>query len=75
MSADEIIRTLKTKFWSLKYQGLCSPSEGNKLYTEGELDGLKLAMNNLLESKNRGGNGQYQDAKAQDLSRINYFRY
>ena len=50
LSADGIIRTLKTKFWSLKAQRLCSPSEGKKLDTEGDLTGLKLAMKNMVES-------------------------
>ena len=31
MSEDEIIRNLKTKFWSLKAQVLCSPSEVDNL--------------------------------------------
>ena len=49
LSADEIIRTLKTKLWSLKAQGLWSPSEVNKVDTNGNLDGLKLAMKNMVE--------------------------
>ena len=50
LSAGEIIQTPKTKLCSLKAQGLLSPSEGDKLYTEGELVGLNLAMKRLVES-------------------------
>ena len=46
--ADNIIRTLNNKFRSLKAQGLWSTSEGKKLYMEGELAGLNLAMNKLV---------------------------
>ena len=31
LDADRIIRTLKTKLWSLKYQGLWSPAQINKV--------------------------------------------
>ena len=48
LSADEIIRTLKNKLWYIKAQGLWSTSEGKKLYMEGELAGLNLAMNKLV---------------------------
>ena len=51
--ADEIIRTLKTKFWSLMDQGMWSPSEGKKLDTGVDLVELKLAMNKLVESQKR----------------------
>ena len=47
--ADDIIRTLQTKFWSLQAQGLCSPPERNKLYMEGNLAGLNLVMKKLVE--------------------------
>ena len=46
--------------------------------TEDELAGLKMAMNKLMESQKRGqagGNGRYQDGKAQDLIVITYFQY
>ena len=58
--------TLNTKFRSLKAQGLWIPSEGNKLDTEGDMAGLYLEINNLVESKKRGqtgGNVWYQDGK------------
>ena len=51
--------------------------EINKLDIEGELAGLKMAMNNMVESQKRGkpgGNGQYQDCKSRDLSIIDCFR-
>ena len=48
-SADKIIRNLKTKCWSLKAQGLRSPSERKKLDMEGDLDGLNISMNKLAE--------------------------
>ena len=54
-----------------------SPSKGKKSDTEDELDGLKLAMNNLVESHIRGqtgGSGQYQYGKVQDLGLITCFR-
>ena len=54
LSVDEIIRKLKTKFRSLKSQGLWSPSKIRKLETEGDLESLKLAMKKLAESKKRG---------------------
>ena len=57
LSADEIIWTLKTKFRYLKDQELWSPSEENKLDTEGDLADLNLAMNNLVESQKRGQTG------------------
>ena len=34
-----------------------SLSEVNKFYTEGDLDGLKLIINNLMESQKRGKTG------------------
>ena len=49
LSVYEIIRTLNTKLQSLKTQGLWIPSEGKKLDTEGEMAGLNLYMNNLVE--------------------------
>ena len=51
---DEIILTLETKFLSLKAQGLWSPSEGDKLDTEGEMDGINMDMSNMVESHTRG---------------------
>ena len=48
LSADEIIRTLNTKLWSLKSQGLRSPDKSKQLDTEGELAGPKLATNKLV---------------------------
>ena len=54
LSADEIIRTLKTKFRSLKSQGLWSPFKRRKLDTDVDLESLKLAMKKLAESKKRG---------------------
>ena len=63
--------TLNTKFWYLKAQVLCSTSEGNKLDKEGDMSGLYLDMNKLVESQKRlqtGGNGISQYGKSQDLS-------
>ena len=60
LSIYEIIQTLKTKLRSLKAQGPWIPSEGNKLDTKGELTGINLAMNKLVELQKRGqtnGNG------------------
>ena len=74
LSADSIIRNLKTKLWSLKYQGLCSTFEGDKLDTEGDLSGIKMSINKLVQSKKRvqtGGNGQSQEFKSWYLSVIN----
>ena len=76
LSADAIIRTLKTKFWSIKAQELWISSEGNKLETKVELSDLKLAMNKIIESQKRGKsvvNGHFQDATFLDLSRITCF--
>ena len=76
LSIYDIIRTLKTKLWSLKDQGMWSPSKGNKLDIEGELAGLKLAMNKLGESHKRDQTGvhtQYKDGKVCDLSGITCF--
>ena len=78
LSADDIIRTLKTKFWPIKAQGLWIPSEGNKLEKKGELSGLNLTMNKMVESQKRGKsgeNGKFQDCKSLDLSRITCFRF
>ena len=58
MSEDYIIRTLKTKFWYLKAQVLCSPYEGNNLNMEGDLFGLNQSMNKLVESYKSGRNGR-----------------
>ena len=49
LSTYETIRTIMTKLWYLKYQGLWITSEGDKLNTEGDIDGLKLAMKKLAE--------------------------
>ena len=46
--ADDTIRTLKTKFRSIKAQGLCNSSESKKLCMEGCLARLKLSMNNQV---------------------------
>ena len=54
LSADDILWTFKAKFWSLKVQVLHIPYESNKLDMEGELNGLKLAMNKMVESYKRG---------------------
>ena len=48
MSVDKIIRTLKNKIWYINYQVLQSPSKVNKVYTEGDMDVLKLAMNEMV---------------------------
>ena len=75
--ADEIIRTLKTQFHYLKYQVLYNPYKIKKVYTEGELTGIKLFMSNMVESQKRGKtgvNGCYQDGKLPYLSVINCFR-
>ena len=64
--ADEIIWTLKTKLRSLKYQGLWSPSESKKVDMGGEMAGLNLDMNKLVEYQKRyqtSGNGESQDGK------------
>ena len=63
LSVHAIIRTLKTKLWSLKAQVIWSPYEGKKLDTEGELAGIKMAMNTLVESQKKSqtcGNGLSQ---------------
>ena len=57
LSADEIIWTLKTKFRYLGSQGIWNPAEGIKLDMEGEMAGLNLSINNLLESHKRGQTG------------------
>ena len=44
LSANDIIQTLNNKFWSLNTQGLLSPSEGNKLDTEGHMADINLDM-------------------------------
>ena len=54
LSSDDIIRTLKNKFRSLKAQGLWIISEIKKLDMEGDIYGIKMAMNNLVESQKRG---------------------
>ena len=77
LSAEDIIWKLKTKFRSLKAQVMWSTHEENKLDTEGDLYGLNLAMNNLMETQKRGqtgGNCQSKYGKARDLSGINCFR-
>ena len=77
LSAEEIIWILKTKLQSLKAQRLWSPAESKKEDTEGDLDGLNLTMDKLVESQKRGqtgGNGRYQDGKAWDLSGITCFQ-
>ena len=77
LSADEIIRTLKNKFWSLEEQGLWSTTESKKLDTEGDMDVLRLSMKNLTELQKRGHtgrNGQYQDGKARYLIGITCFQ-
>ena len=76
MSADEIIRNIKNKFLSLQVQILWIPYEGNKLDMEGDLFGLKLDMNKLVESQKQfqsGGNCQSQDSKVRDLRGITCF--
>ena len=76
LSAYEIIRTLKTKFRFLEALLMWTTFERNKVYTEGDPDGLKLSMNKMVESHKRGnagGNGRSQDGKARDLSIIDYF--
>ena len=68
--ADDIIQTFKPEFWSLKAQGIGSPPEGKKIDIEGELAGLKMAMNKMVESQKRGhtgGNSWSKDGKAQGL--------
>ena len=54
LSSDDLIRTLKNKLCSLKAQGLWIISEINKLYMEGDIYVIKMAMNNLVESQKRG---------------------
>ena len=60
LSIDDIIRTLNTKLWSLKDQGLWITSEVKKLDMEGCPTVIKLAIKNLAESSKRvqiGGSG------------------
>ena len=76
LSVDYINRTLQMKFWSLKSQGLWSPAEIHKVDMKGEMDGLNLGMNRMVETQKRGqtgGNGRSQDIKARDLIRITCF--
>ena len=47
LSVDLIVCILKTKLRSLKTKVLWGTSEGNKLDMADELDGLKMAINNL----------------------------
>ena len=56
--SGNIIRTLKTKFRSLKAQGLWIPDESKKVDTEGDLSGIKLFINKLVKSQKRGKTGR-----------------
>lgn len=57
LSAENIIRILKTKLWSLKTQRLWIPDEDKKVDIEGDMNGLNLHMNKLEESQKRGQTG------------------
>ena len=54
LSSNEMIQTLNTKFRYLKAQVLLIPYEGKKLDTEGEMYGIKMDMNKLVESQKMG---------------------
>ena len=58
LSEDAIIRTLKTEFRALKALGLWISAESNKVDMDGDMYGLKLAINKLVESQKRGYTGR-----------------
>ena len=73
LSVYDTICNLKNKSRFLKAQIMCSPSERKKSYMEVELVGINLAINNMVESQKRGGNGRSKHVKARDLRGITSF--
>ena len=57
LSVDDIIWTLKTKLQSLKAQGMWGTDKIKKLDTEVEMAGLKMTINDLVESQKMGRTG------------------
>ena len=68
--AYEIIWTLKTKFQSLKAQGLWSTAETKKVDTDGEMAGLNLTMNEKVEFQKRGQRGKKLLTSRQQIAGI-----